>query len=118
MPTDEQRKQFEANFLACSPMSVPSDFTRDSVGGYENDYLQQRWRGWVEGQRACDAEVQALRELLTQVTEELAEEVTGSYKARYGDPIHPAMEGRYARDMDTVYRARKLLAGGEEGEPE
>lgn len=58
--TDEQRKQFEANFLECSPMSLPSIFTRDSVGGYENDYLQQRWRGWVEGQRARDVEVQRL----------------------------------------------------------
>src|SRR5690625_2516792 len=67
MPTDEQRKQFESNFLACSPMSLPSDFARDSVGGYENDYLERRWRGWQEGHRSRDAEVQRLLTALTNM---------------------------------------------------
>lgn len=104
MSDDEQRmrEQFEANFLACSPMSLPSDFTRDSVGGYENNYLQQRWHGWVEGQRARDAEVQMLRVALAELVE-CAEEVRG-------------MLPRPSGSLDYAIWQAQNLFGGEEGE--
>lgn len=87
---------------------------QDGRGTWE-EFLSAAWAGYQAGSRSRDAEVQALREALTEVTEDLASELI----AKYG-PIqaHPDTVRRFARDMDTVYRARKLLAGGEEGEAE
>src|SRR5690625_2742101 len=123
--SNEQRKQFEANFLACSPMSLPSDFTRDSVGGYENDYLEQRWRGWVEGQRARDAEVQALERVALNVMASLdaALSILGrshegkvpANEAVASDRMFTMMLDDYQKSLDA---ARAALAGGETGEAE
>lgn len=62
------------------------------------------------GFRSRDAEVQALREALAEVTDDLASELS----AKYGNQAHPDAVRRFNRDMRPVYRAKKLLAGGEE----
>jgi len=50
-----------------------------------------------------------LRAKLKQVTDELEAEIVGSYKANYGDPVHPAMQNRLERDLSTVREARATL---------
>ncbi len=47
------------------------------------------------------------RELLERATEALESEVD----ARYGKPVHPALERKYKSDMVEVKEIRKLLAG-------
>ena len=76
--------------------------TRDSVGGYENDYLEQRWRGWVEGQRARDAEVQALREELLN----------------YVSADEMAVGEGYGTYPKSEHRRIRALVAGEEGNNE
>lgn len=111
MPTDEQmRERFKETAVRALGFEA-GDFDREESGEYVEYAAEAAWQMF----RARDVEVRKLRELLAQVTEELAEEVTGNYKSRYGDPIHPAMELRYERDMGTVYEARAVLTGEPEG---
>ncbi len=52
--------------------------------------------------------LKAVREALMDLSDELSAEVSHKYGAP--DNIHPAMVGRFNRDMEPVVNARKLLA--------
>ena len=117
MPTDEQlREQFERVRGNGYPDHANEYlFQRDEFGNYLLPDVNNQWYGWQKAHRSRDAEVQALREALTEVTEDLASELLAKYAPMQA---HPDTLRRFARDMELVYRARKLLAGGETGEAE
>lgn len=131
MPTDEQPStHFYGYYISFDATGVePVDHVLKAVAdagrgshhtedwkelGLEEE-IQRAAERAAQAFRSRDAEVQELREALTEVTEDLASELI----AKYG-PIqaHPDTVRRFDRDMELVYRARKLLAGGEEGEAE
>ena len=63
--SDEQRKRFEKWFTDTVLRRAPQPgqrFERDDVGGYIDPTVHDMWRGYVAGEQARDAEVQALRE--------------------------------------------------------
>ena len=114
MPTDEQRmEQFEEAIKRDCPAITADDF--DGWDADTETYARQTITNMWLGYQARDAEVQALREALTAAAEDLTSEII----AKHG-PIqaHPDTFRRFNRDMEPVYRARRLLAGGEEGEVE
>ena len=70
MPTDEQRMRFEKWFTDTVLRRAPQPgqrFERDDVGGYIDPTVHDMWRGYVAGELARDAEVQALREALRKI---------------------------------------------------
>src|SRR5690625_1561971 len=71
---DEQRKRFEKWFIdiVLRRTSEPGQwFGRDDVGGYIDPTVHDMWRGYVAGEQARDAEVQALREALIEIRDGL-----------------------------------------------
>lgn len=131
MPTDEQpRTYFYGYYISFDVTGVePVDHVLKAVADAgRGSHHTEDWKELgleEEIQRAAheaaavfqarDAEVQALREALTEVTEDLASEIL----AKHG-PIraHPDTVRSFDREMEPVRRARKLLAGGETGEAE
>jgi hypothetical protein len=47
---------------------------------------------------------------LVEALEELADECEGWVRHYYSKDLHPALKGRYERDMEPVIIARKLIA--------
>lgn len=105
---DEQRKRFEKWFTDTVLRRVPQPgqyFERDDVGGYIAPTVHDMWRGYVAGEQARDAEVQALREALETIVELSRKPLTGGFE--FALAFHSAEKV-----------ARAALAGGEAGEAE
>jgi hypothetical protein len=57
---------------------------------------------------AAEARVRELEAGLRECADELEWEI----RARYGEPVHPAEQRKFERDMAIVVRARALLEDG------
>lgn len=58
-----------------------------------------------KGRQRAAAEAIGLREMMEALTE-CADELEAEVKHRYGDPVHPAMQSKFERDMQAVIEAR------------
>src|SRR5690554_3206211 len=102
MPTDEQRKQFEAwanKQVLWQHFDVGIDWTGVQ---YDEMELDLAWDAFRAGQQARDAEVQALREALTY-----ALHVLECLKVDNPNPLLPNARWK------SIDMARAALAGGE-----
>lgn len=78
----------------------------------ESAAIAPRTSPLIEAAKEAVGEIEALRDMLREVSDDLADEVEGHYQVIKD---HPAMKLRYDRDMDSVYRARAML-GNEQSE--
>lgn len=99
-----QRRQAQA--MAAGETVMFEASWESEVAALKDELLKERERA-----EKLEIENAELREVLAEVTTDLAEEVQGRYGDELGHVrgIHPAMRSRFDRDMESVGKARKLL---------
>lgn len=80
-------------------------------GGWKRAVIEHQTRnGWAHVGKRINTGVAIGMALAATLIEDLANDLSAEIDHRYGDDVHPAMQGRYDRDMAVVDRAKAFLA--------